>query len=150
MTLGKYRFRDLDAVIDRVHGLFECWEAEAAAQADLDLQALYRMKLAVHEWLANLVQHACFGGRQPDILVELCFRDRHFECVIEDNSSGFDLEAQLVTRQEVLEAYPERGMGLLMLQACTKELSYRRVAGGRNRLIFTVSTNQDPWLPLPF
>ena len=53
-------------------------------------------------------------------------------------------------REATLEAFPERGMGLLMLQACTEELSYRRIDEGWQRLEFSVSAEQDPWLHIPF
>lgn len=149
MNLGTYRFSDLGTVIDRVHALFSDWE-EKAECSEIDIQALHRVKLATHEWLANLIQHATFEERAPEISFEVNLNGERIDCVIEDNSDGFDLEAQLLERSTSLEPYPERGMGLLMLNACTDELDYRPVDGNRNRLTFTITANRDPWLDIPF
>lgn len=150
MNLGTHRFSDLDTVIDRVHALFSVWEEDAATNANLDVQALCRVKLATHEWLANLIQHATFDPRCPEISLQLQIEADRIDCVIEDNSDGFDLEEQLLQRSGTIEPYPERGMGLLMLNACTDELVYQPVDSETNRLTFTITVHKDPWLEIPF
>ena len=150
MHLGKHRFRNLDVLIERVHALFECWETRLAATPSLDLPTLYRVKLAVHEWLANLVQHATFDGRTPDLYLDVRVTSQLIRCTIEDNSQGFNLHGKLATREQMLEVLPERGMGLLMLRACTTELSYAKTDEGYCRLMFSVPVQQEPWLPIPF
>jgi len=149
-TFGKHRFRDLNSIIDRVHALFDAWENSDSFNHTIDDQILYRTKLAVHEWLANLVQHAEFNGRTPEISVEILPNGKSVRCVIEDNSNGFDLDAQLTARQEVLNAFPERGMGLLMIKSCTDVLDYEQIDHSRHRLEFVVTVNKDPWMSIPF
>ncbi len=149
MNLGTYRFSDLCSVIDHVHDLFAQWE-RTVVQSEADVQALHRVKLAAHEWLANLVQHATFDQRVPEISFAIHLNEDRIDCTIEDNSDGFDLESQLLERSTSLEPYPERGMGLLMLNACTDALTYQSVDGNRNRLTFTITANKDPWLDIPF
>jgi len=150
MESVKQRFRDLDSVIDGTHRLFEDFPLEGGYELGLTEEALYRAKLAVHEWIANLVQHADFGDRQADISVDVWSDGRRIECVIEDNSEGFDLDEHLEARKGSLNALPERGMGLLMLRACASDLYYGRIADGRFRLKFSVSADDDPWLNIPF
>ncbi|HET6566863.1 MAG TPA: ATP-binding protein [Rhodothermales bacterium] len=150
MNLGTHRFSDLGTVIDRVHALFSGWEEFALSGAEVDVQALCRVKLAAHEWLANLVQHATFDARCPEISLQLRIEGDRIDCTIEDNSDGFDLEEQLMQRNGLIEPYPERGMGLLMLNACTDELDYQPVDDNKNRLTFTITVNKDPWLEIPF
>lgn len=145
-----HRFSDPDTLIDRVHALFEQWEAEHTFAYLLDAAALHRLKLAVHEWLANLIQHADFRDRTPTVAITLRPGHTQIACIIEDNSEGFDLDGHLSARREVLDAFPERGMGLLMIKSCTDNLSYRRLDDACHRLEFSVSADQDPWLNIPF
>lgn len=145
-----HRFREPDSLIDRVHALFEQWETDGTFEPLLDAITLQRLKLAVHEWLANLMQHADFQGRTPDVELRLHTEGKYVHCMIEDNSEGFDLDGHLSARREVLDAFPERGMGLLMIKSCTENLAYRQLGHARHRLEFSVSADQDPWLNIPF
>ncbi|MCH8276677.1 MAG: ATP-binding protein, partial [Bacteroidetes bacterium] len=49
-----------------------------------------------------------------------------------------------------LEPLPERGMGLLMLNAATEYFEYSRSKNGPHKLEFSVSSDLDPWLNIPF
>lgn len=133
-------FHGLDAVVDEVHALFASWAEQGTLDDTLNDDGLYVLQLAVHEWIANIVQHAAFGGRVPVIAVTLAQDGDGLRCVIEDNSDGFDFERQ-IGHQQALAAAPEpgeRGRGLLMLIACTEDLSYEQEASGRQRLGFVV------------
>lgn len=145
-----FRYTNMCDVVDRVHCLFARWEREETFQPPLDVAALHQLKLAVHEWLSNLIQHANFAGREPEFGLAFARNGKQVWCAIDDNSHGFDLNAQLSARSEILEAFPERGMGLLMIKACTKQLSYRQLSDYTHRLEFVVSAEQDPWLNIPF
>lgn len=145
-----YRFHDPDRVIDHVHELFEQWEADSTLAPYVDADTLYRLKLAVHEWLANLVQHADFQDREPLISVTVAPNCSGIHCAIEDNSEGFDLDGHFSVKREVLDAFPERGMGLLMIKSCTADLVYRQTQEDLHRLEFLVSADIDPWLNIPF
>lgn len=160
-----HRFRDLDAVVDEVHALFATWEREGALSPPLDAFSAEVMKLAVHEWIANIVQHADFEGRAPEISFAVFPNGRRVRCVIEDNSRGFDFEHQLAYQESEVAAAvpPDRGRGLLMLIACTEDLRYdapppgtahrgtaHRGAGQRQRLEFWISADNDPCLDIPF
>lgn len=150
MNRLSHRFSDPDSLIDRVHALFKNWEADQALPCWLDEKTMHRLKLAVHEWLANLVQHADFRKRSPEISIAIRPAYKGVECIIEDNSEGFDLDGHLMSGKEVLDAFPERGMGLLMIKACTEHLAYTDLDDSRHRLTFVVSSEQDPWLNIPF
>jgi serine/threonine-protein kinase RsbW len=145
MNLSPYRFCDLNSLIDRVLDLFEQWEEHQQFRDSIDDDTLQRLKLAVHEWLANLVQHAHFPDESPEIVLHIWPNGERVYCVIEDNSAGFDLDAQLSARREVLKAFPERGMGLLIIKACTENLSYKALDDHRHRLELSVSPTKDPW-----
>jgi serine/threonine-protein kinase RsbW len=153
MTSIRHCFNDLDTIIDHMHILLDRWEAEVLEESALNKETIQLLKVGVHEWIANLVQHADFKGRTPEIHFSAKPQGHRIACTIEDNSEGFDLDEQLRRCAELLQAYPERGMGLLMLQACTETLSYDRVEHGPNhlhRLYFIISADQDPWLNIPF
>lgn len=148
MATESHRFEDLESMIDQVHRLFDKWEQDWLC-ANGSRESLYRAKLAVHEWLANLVQHAQFPEK-PEVLLKVKREEGDLECVIEDNSNGFDLAGQMQSRHKLAEAFPERGMGLLLLQACAQDLSYRRVEEGRQRLRFRVADGQTRAVHIPF
>ena len=150
MELEKHRFSGLDTIIDRMHALFDEWEEQRTLHPPLDEDTLQQMRLAVHEWIANLVQHANFDTRPPEVVLDVCRNGNHVQCIIEDNSEGFVLDDQLRAREDVLNAFPERGMGLLMIRACTEDLSYRRLDANWHRLEFCISADKDPWLNIPF
>ncbi|HYE94575.1 MAG TPA: ATP-binding protein [Rubricoccaceae bacterium] len=138
-----HRFRDLGCVVDDVHALFDRWVEEGTFADALDAVGVEVLKLAVHEWVANLVQHAAFGRRRPEIRLRVERAGRGvpgLRCVIEDNSNGFDFERQIVRQRGVLGADQpsDRGRGLLMLLACTEDLTYEPAAKGRQRLAFVV------------
>lgn len=152
-----HRFRDLATVVDEVHALFAAWEQDGSLSPPLDAFSAEVMKLAVHEWIANLVQHADFEGRAPEISFAVLPNGRRVQCVIEDNSRGFDFEHQLACQEVevVAEVPPDRGRGLLMLIACTEDLRYeappaKRGDGQRQRLEFWISADNDPCLDIPF
>lgn len=151
MDSQTYHFHDLTTVIDQVHGLFETWEAEPPSSVATDHGLLHQLKLAVHEWLANLVQHASFENGLTQVSLTIRPEDDGVECVIEDNSNGFVLDAHLNIEPEYLDSLPERGMGLLILKICTDGLTYQRSEyGGYNRLQFFVSADQDAWTGTQF
>ncbi|MDX1429353.1 MAG: ATP-binding protein [Rhodothermales bacterium] len=149
MESVKQRFTDLGTVIDGIHSLFDQLQPDELHPA-LDETAILQAKLAVHEWTANLVQHADFGGRIPQIVVDVWTESDQIRCTVEDNSNGFDLEGQLMEKRNGLPSVPERGMGLLMLEACTSDLRYEKTEGGHCRLQFIVNAGQDPCLNIPF
>ena len=146
-------FTDLDTLAGDVHALFDGWIGATGGdglEAEPDATTLFRLKLAVHEWVANLVQHARFAGRAPEVTLRLVPTDEGVECTIEDNSEGFDLHGQIAVRHDLLEPFPERGMGLLMLQACSARLAYgaRPGAAGRRLTFLVAPPEQDVYLDL--
>jgi serine/threonine-protein kinase RsbW len=135
------RFRGLAGAVDELHASFDAWEQDGSLAGSLDHFGRQVLRLAAHEWLANLVQHAAFGRRRPDISLGLTLREDGVHCAIEDNSTGFDFHRQLATQEQIVGgAQPsERGRGLLMLIACTDDLAYTP-EDGRQRLSFRVRT----------
>jgi serine/threonine-protein kinase RsbW len=130
------RFSDLNTIVDDIHDLFEWWGADAIAAGALDEVRVEIMKLAIHEWVANLVQHASFAAAPPLIKLALAPDGGRIHCVIEDNSNGFDFLQQIAHQQYHLDRAPEppdRGRGLLMMIASTEHLSYRPVRNLQSR-----------------
>jgi serine/threonine-protein kinase RsbW len=125
-----HRFDRLGTSIDELHALFDAWAQDNPFAPSLGAYGLEVMRLAVHEWVANLVQHASFGGREGLIQLDLVPHPQRLRCFIADNSEGFDFDGQLgVQRAMVRQGYlnglpPERGRGLMMLAAFTEGLTY--------------------------
>ena len=150
MEVTRQSFSRLDIVMDELHGLFDAWESEDALLSHLDADTIQLFRLAVHEWVANLVQHADFAGREPELILDVIPNGRRVRCVIEDNSEGFPFPDQIDVQRELLTPFRERGMGLLMLNAATEYFEYSQTEAGRRRLEFTVSADSDSCLNIPF
>jgi len=150
MEITRQSFNRLEIVIDELHGMFEEWEREGALLSHLDPDTIQLFRLAVHEWVANLVQHADFAERNPIVVMDVIPNGRRVRCVIEDNSDGFAFPEQIDVQRNALTPFPERGMGLLMLNAATEYFEYSLTEQGHRRLEFTVSADSDKWLNIPF
>lgn len=129
-------------LIDHVHSVFDSPERPHTV-ATLSADEWLISKLLVHEWVANLVQHAHFGDRDPEINIHFEPAGESVRYVIEDNSIGFDLDTYLATHDTVDRPLPDRGMGLLFLSSCSEEVVYRRIGNRRNRLEFVLGQWPD-------
>jgi serine/threonine-protein kinase RsbW len=107
-------------------------------------------QLVLHEWLANLAQHATFGADSPWVRIRIRISSRHVYCAVEDNSEGFDLEEALHAQTDRAQLMPERGMGLRIIQACTDDFSYQAAEDHRHRFEFSIPADHDPWLSTLF
>ena len=135
-----HSFTRLDQVTDQVHALFDAWAEAGTFASVLGEDGIEVLRLAVHEWIANLVQHATFPG-PPHIELAVEIDGDGVRCTIEDSSVGFDLATQIERQQTILDAPApsERGRGLLMLVTSTDDLSYRAAsATTRQRVSFVV------------
>lgn len=144
MSSEEYAYTgDLGSVIDRTHARFDQWTRECAFPAAVNVETVEQLRLAVHEWVANLVQHAEFGGRVPEIHVRIWPDGETLCCVVEDNSEGFDWEVVGRTGEVDchVRAMRERGLGLMLLRAVAKQLDYQHEDGERCRLQLCVSAD---------
>lgn len=154
MTSVQYRFTNLDTAIAEVHTLLEEWGRDALSVPTEDTR-LHRMKLVIHEWMANLIQHADFEDRTPLIELTLDLDDNEIHCTVEDNSAGFDFSQQLIKQRTKLqtETMAERGRGLLIILDGTEDLRYLPLPAApdqpRQRLEFWISVTPIPCLDTP-
>lgn len=138
--MSTHRFTDLGSVVEDIHALFDAWADAGTFRPPLDGDGEIVLRLAVHEWVANLVQHAAFDSAEAEICLEISTRHDAVQVAIDDTSRGFDLLGQLEEQHIRLHgpAPSERGRGLLMLITCTDDLDYRPAASGRQRLSFAM------------
>lgn len=138
--MPQFHFTRLDQAIDEVHDLFDRWAESGALDGSLDEDGASVLRLAVHEWVANLVQHAAFpAGARITLAIEP--GPSVVRCAIEDSSVGFDFAGQVEQQHAILDAPApsERGRGLLMLITCTEALTFRPAADGHGqRIAFSV------------
>lgn len=107
------------------------------------------VQLVMHEWLANLVRHAAFS-EPPRVSVRVLLNQATAQCEVTDNSRGFDLSSVLADMQTDPAPFPESGMGLRIIDACTTTLSYRRVSGLHHCFTASVPYDHDPWMNVLF
>ncbi len=138
--MREHTFHDIDRVVDEVHDLFDVWVQSSTPGNTLDEYGLLVTKLAVHEWIANLVQFATFGDQPPMIRLVVSQRSSGLHCMVEDNSEGFDFQACIKEQVRILNRPEpsERGRGLLMMLACTEDLAYKTNDDGLQHLEFVV------------
>lgn len=150
MSVLAKEYSDLDLALDDVRAILQDWCSQLDEASMPSPETIRYTQLVLHEWIANLLQHADFGDRTPSIQIRLRAEDRNVNCSIVDNSEGFDLADRLPSREEELEELPERGMGLRIINACTDRLSYSSTDTGRHRFEFSIPADHDPWLSMLF
>jgi len=150
MSVLAKEYSDLDHALDDVRAMLQEWRTGLDEPSVPSPETTRYAQLVLHEWIANLLQHADFADRAPQLRIRLRAENRHVRCCIIDNSEGFDLADRLPTRDEELEDLPERGMGLRIIDACTDDLSYTSTAASRHRFEFSIPADHDPWLSMLF
>lgn len=142
-------YEDLDRALDEVRELSATWAQDEDSPFGPDI--LWYVRLVLYEWIANLHQHGHFDGRTPIVNVRLTAENRHVYCEVEDNSNGFNLADELPTDDPPSpSAFPERGTGLRIIDACTSELSYDCPDDDHCRFTFSIPADHDPWLTMRF
>ena len=147
MESVKHRFRDLNTIVDDAREAIDA-STRSWIGGGVESDVIEVSKLVTHEWIANLVRHASFGGRIPDIGLDVWTEGNRIMTVIEDNSDGFDLDAELDVARRELGRAPERGMGLIMVKEFTSDLNYEHVSDVLHRVSWSISINDNPHLDL--
>ncbi len=137
-------YTDLDQAINEVQSLGNTWPT-AQLNGTLDAETLHCTSLVLHEWIANLHQHAEFRAT-PKVEVELSSQEHRVYCSVVDNSEGFEIDAYFPNEDDDLEAFPERGMGLRIIKTCTDDISYTTTEDGLHCFEFIIPADHDPWL----
>jgi len=150
MSVLAKEYSDLDRALDEVRAIIEGWSSSLDGRAEPTGETIQYTQLVLHEWIANLLQHADFADRSPSIRIRLSTEQAHVRGTVEDNSTGFDLVRRLPATEEPLDDLPERGMGLRIIDACTDQLSYHPTDEGLYRFEFSIPADHDPWLSTLF
>lgn len=148
MHVFKEEYTDLDYALDEMRSVLSEWST--AREGGASPEAVRYAQLVLHEWIANLLQHADFSDRKPTIEVCITSEDRHISCVITDNSEGFNLNTHLPSEEDELDELPEGGMGLRIIHACTDSLSYSSTEADLQRFEFFIPADHEPWLSMLF
>lgn len=151
-----HRYDDLDEALDSTRALLERLSSGHEAAVQPSPQAIRHAQLVLHEWIANLIQHATF--EEPvRLVVHVHADERFFYGKVVDTSEGFDLAACLRKQQDGADALPERGMGLRIIDACTDSYAYEQGGeqGGEQdddhfTFAFRIAADQSPWLSTLF
>ncbi|MEZ4701439.1 MAG: ATP-binding protein [Rhodothermales bacterium] len=97
--------------------------------ADLSEAESYRIELGIVEALNNVVEHAY--GFQPEstIRFELTFHPGRLQMVIRDwgRPRPGNLSHTLTFEQDIVQSWPEGGMGLFIMHEVMDEIAYERL-----------------------
>lgn len=138
VTPNTYRIDGRSHLVEGVHALCDEWEREGWWDGLLGGEGRARLRLVLHEWAANLVQHARF---ERPIIVNLtvCPHRNRLFVVVEDNTDGFDYDAQVrESIEEIAVTMPDRGMGLALVRACAESVHYERRGAACNWLVLSL------------
>lgn len=146
-----HRFDTLDTLINRVHLLFDYWRHMRLLTPPLDATQFEVARRTVHEWMVNLVQHADFGNRPPEIGLRIFLDVNRVRFAIEDNSAGFDLPLSGGRSETSNRGVPinsdtlsDRSFGLQIITVCTNNLAYRYLGTHWHRVTFDVLPDPKP------
>lgn len=125
------QFSNLEAVTEELLEHFARWLEDTDGPVEyLGQDGLLKLQLVVHEWVANLVEHAVFNGRPPEIRIEIEPADpQGVWCRIYDNSEGFDWDRHASDTVPLDDWEAERGRGLAFIQALCKQTFYQSREG---------------------
>ncbi len=130
---------DLDAL-----PLLADFVAEAARTAGLESCVAYRLRLAVNEIAANIIEHG-FRARDTrgEISISAILQADRLVILLEDDSQPFDPVA--APEPDVTlppEQRPDRGLGIFLARKSVDQVKYERHAV-RNRTVFVVDRDAD-------
>lgn len=91
-----------------------------------DKKSKYKIMFICEELLTNLVRHADFEGKTPDITLDIEVSDNNtFEIQCKDNSKAFDLlQHKDPDLNADLDDRELGGLGICLLKKYTKEIEY--------------------------
>ena len=107
-------------------GALEPFIAQTAQQAGLDGREAKRLRLAVEEAVANVINH----GQASAITLQASVEDHQLVLTIDDDGQPFDPTAESTTDFSVpADQRPPGGLGIMYLHKMTDGLDYQRVDG---------------------
>ena len=107
-------------------GALEPFVAQAAQQAGLEDRETKRLRLAVEEAVANVINY----GEATAITLHAAVEDSHLVLTIDDDGLPFDPTADSTTDFSVPpDQRPPGGLGIMYLHKMTDGLAYQRVDG---------------------
>ena len=127
------RSLEIDATLDSLRPVGQ-WLKDAAREGGLAHEVSFGLDLAVHEAVANIVQHGCRDSGCHRIDLRIRVDERRVKVDIEDDAIPFDpLSVAPPPAPRRLEDVIPGGRGVLLMRQFTDEIRYRR-ENGRNVL----------------
>jgi serine/threonine-protein kinase RsbW len=127
-------------MVEDVHEYIDRW-----VQENNRPQQAILLRIALQEWISNLLQHADFNGSDIKVDLDTCVEREMVVCTIEDNSLGFDIEGE-PSFSSGIEHQGERGRGLWMIREIASEgLLYEPIGESHFRLVMSIGNNPELW-----
>jgi serine/threonine-protein kinase RsbW len=106
---------------------------DSARRSTIDEAAMHKLKLAVDEACANVIEHAYNNDNTREITIHVWFDDAQIEVAVIDSGSPFDPHAHKPLKLEDLLGQTG-GMGIRIMQMATDEIVADTDENGHNRL----------------
>jgi serine/threonine-protein kinase RsbW len=114
------------------------WLTTALLQHDVPASQIGRLELALHEALANVLDHAGSAARAEPICIEVRVETATGEARVEVTDAGIPFDPtgapERIPAKTLAEMQPG-GLGLPLIRRCSDWMRYRRESG-RNHFMF--------------
>jgi anti-sigma regulatory factor (Ser/Thr protein kinase) len=117
----------------------------AAAAADLDKKAAYRLRLAVDEIATNVITHGYEEANREGLLdIQAAINEAELTIFLEDTGASYQPEevSEPTGLDRPLEERPLGGLGVYLATHGVDQFRYEHL-GDRNRHIFIVYRSQE-------
>jgi len=106
------------------------WFRDVIAKSGLDEEATSKAEVCLNEAAANIMTHAHEGERRHSIRIEIQLENRDLRMTIVDDCRPFNpLDAPPPSRLRSIEDAPVGGLGIGLIRAYARDISYRRERG---------------------
>ena len=114
------------------------WLTTALRQCGVPDPQIECLELALHEVLANVMDHGGSAARTEPIHIHIEVQEKAGEARVKVRDAGIPFDPtgapEHIPAKTLAEAQPG-GLGLPLIRRCSDSMSYRR-EGGRNHLMF--------------
>ena len=116
------------------------WLTAALRQRDVPDRQVGRLELALHEVLANVLDHGGSAARAEPIRIDIEFREKAGEARVTVTDAGIPFDPTGAPEHVPAKTLAEvslGGLGLPLIRRCSDWMRYRR-EDGRNHFMFGV------------
>ena len=137
-----HRVMEIEGSLDKAADVRRFIEAffQQSVQKDADPKSLWRMELAVHETVTNIIRHAIITGGNRTIRIECFAFDDRLSFLITYDGRAFDPQKVPSPR---LDGSQTAHFGLYLVDQCMDKIDYQTLRPGEKYIRLVKYVNRD-------